>query len=515
MVKKPRRMRTFARTASKSMEKKLIQNAKKIKENPFLVIPEYEDSDSEKYFGKLKKKIDKINSYTDDSKKLDKLSNKRDIRGAVAGTLLLAHSEKAPYLAVGKFPTGDVAYAQRGKADKEKLIAVQHFDDPVLRILGIKDISLKKKLYVYSWDKGFFSSGKKPNPPNGFVDFVLKKTNLKRKENTAICENLDPKIVKEGKNAGKSYLRIYWKSADILIGICEKCASKQKNILFNITKYMIEPDLEKDFEISVVGKAYKGIKSEENETIKIDDYLSGKIKDYDFIKQNIKTRKQKLKDSSEKIFILNGDSYGKDKEGFIKALDPNEYEKIGLEFVLDKIDEPIVFDDATPNKILEEYWGDFGLEIIESIIKDKDMAEKFYSLDDEPSDILELAFNYKKRRKILSNLPKYKSLPKLAEFADKIARNYKTFGEKKTLVELRNIPDDTKMKSLTYAFLLAFNRGKDKKWKYSEVEIEYGNFLKEYAKKLLRAKPDEYHTKLKDLLTASGYTKDLDEFLYK
>jgi len=34
MVKKIRRMRTFARTASKSMEKNLVENAKKLKKTP-------------------------------------------------------------------------------------------------------------------------------------------------------------------------------------------------------------------------------------------------------------------------------------------------------------------------------------------------------------------------------------------------------------------------------------------------------------------------------------------------
>ena len=98
MAKKFRMTRTFARTAAKSMEKKLIENAKKLKNDPYLILPKYQDVYSKKHIGKIKKNLDKIQKYKDDAKKLEKLSNKKGLDGALAGTLLLAHSEKAPYL---------------------------------------------------------------------------------------------------------------------------------------------------------------------------------------------------------------------------------------------------------------------------------------------------------------------------------------------------------------------------------------------------------------------------------
>jgi len=104
MVKKMRRMRTFARTASKSMEKQLVENAKQLKKDPYLILPDYDDKFSEVLFKKIKKNIEKVERFKDDSAKLEKLSKKKNLAGALAGTLLIAHSEKAPYLAVAKFP---------------------------------------------------------------------------------------------------------------------------------------------------------------------------------------------------------------------------------------------------------------------------------------------------------------------------------------------------------------------------------------------------------------------------
>lgn len=510
MVKKPRMMRTFARTASKSMEKKLVENAKKIRENPYLVLPAYQDKYSERVFGKIKRNIERVSRFFNDSKKLERISNKKGLEAAIAGAVIIANSGRAPYLAVRRFPIGDVVYAQRGKAEKEKQIAVQHFDDPILRLLGIKDVVFKKRLHVYSWDDGFVSTGLQGNPPGDFKSFIIRKLGFSFKEGVAFYGDLKPELVKSKHFSGKNYLRINWKSGDIIFAVSEDYAKLKKNTLYDITKYLIEPDISKDFEIDVIGQVVK----EKNElTMYVDRYLSGELSDLDFIKKNMSERKQSLVDSGEKVFILDGESYGVDVDGFIDALKPNEYERKGLQLLLSMVDEPVIFNDASPNKVLERFWGGYGLEVLKLIIDDEEMAEKFYSLDDTPSEVLKLAFNYKKRQEILSELPKYKSLPPLARFADRVARVYRTFGEKKALSEIKNRPDNPKGKSIAFAFLLVFGKAQDKKWQYSSVEIEYGEFLREYVEKLLKVDPKGYHEVLKELLVNSGSSEDVDSCL--
>ena len=513
MAKKLRRMRTFARTASKSMEKKLVDNAKKIKDDPYLIFPSYDDNYSSRIFNKIKKSIDKVSRFKEDQDKLEKLSNKRGLDGAFAGSILIANSEKAPYLAVAKYPTGDIAYAQRGRADKEKLIAIQHFDDPVLRLLGVKDIAQKKRLHIYSWDDGYVSTGLNAKPPENFIKFLIKKIDLTNKNGIVLCGNIKPEDVKNKNISKKNYLRIFWKSADIVFAIGEDCTKNKKNTFFNLSKYMIIPNMSNDFEIDVIGQVVKRNKSEIEQTEKIPEYLSGEISDDEFIKINMKQREESLKESGEKIFILNGESYGKNIDEFIKALKPNKYEKIGLEVILTLVNEPVVVDNVTPNKILEHYWKDFGLDAIKEIIEDENMAKKFHDLDDLPSEILQLVMNYKERQRVLAQLPRYKSLPPLASFADGVARTYKTFGEKEAIVEIKKRPDSPKSKSIAYAFLLALGKGADKKWQYSPMEIEYGEFLKEYAKKLINSKPEKYHKNLQELLSNSGSSEDISNNL--
>ena len=513
MVKKLKQVRTFARTAAKSMEKKLVENAKKLKDDPYFILPNYSDNYSKRYFKKIKKSLDKVKRFNDDTKRLEKLSNKRGLDGALAGTLLVAHSEKAPYLAVAKFSTGDISYAQRGKADKEKLIAVQYFDNPILRLLGIKDITIKRKLHVYSWDNGYISTGKEAKPPEDFINFLIKKIDLTLENGVATCGDISPEAAKKGEVTKKNYLRIYWKSANVMIVICEDCAKLKKNTIFTLTKYILEPNISKDFLINVVGQVVKQKESGFEQTQNTHEYLSGELTDIEFITKNMKQRQESIKKSGEKILVLDGISYGTDIEQFIKALKPNKFEKKGLEFILEKVNEPVILNNVSPNKVLEQFWKGYGLDAINSIIDDGEMAKKFFSLDDTPSEILELVFNYRERQQILSQLPKYKSLPSLAKFVDSVAKAYKTFGEKEALAEIKMRPDDPKGKSIAYAFLLVFGKAEDKKWQYSQIEIEYGNFLKEFAEKLIDSEPKNYHKALQELLTSSGSSESIDNNL--
>ena len=503
MVKKERQVRTLARTATKSQEKALIDNAKKLYENPLIILPTCSTNDAEKHMRKLQKKLNKIHRFRDDSEKLEKLSKKKGIEGALAGTLILVHSEKAPYLAVAPFTTGNVVYAQRGKADREKLIAFQYVDDPVLRLLAVKDIALKKRLNIYSWDTGYVCTGKTPAPPKEFVTFLLNKLTLEKHKDISCCKHLTANQVAKKEFSNKYYLRIHWNSINHTIAQCEECAKQSKNTLFTLSKNFITPKLSNEFDIEVMARIIDQ-KDDTHQTLFLDEYLAGTITDYELIQKNVKKQKETVHQKTEKLLVLNGVSYGSDVIQFLDAFKPNRFERIGLEYILNKIDEPVIASNTTPHQILEKYWNTYGKEVISSLIKDQKMVESFTAVDDTPSNILKMISEYNERQQILGQLPSYTSLPPLARFADHIARTYRTFGEKQTLAELKKRPDNPKGKSLAYAFLLIFNKAEETKWQYTHIEIEYGQFLKSYAKNLLDSSPEQYTTTLQELLTASG-----------
>jgi len=509
MAKKERSAKGFARSAPKSQEKYLIDNAKKLREDPYLMLPTGTD-DCMKYFQKLRRQLKKIQQFKDNEEKLEKLANKKGLDGALAGTLLLAISEKAPFLAALTFPTGEVTYAQRGKADKEKLIAVQHFDDPVYRLRGIRDLVFNKKLHVYSWDDGYVCTGKEARPPSEFIGFITSKLSFPVTNHIITCPHVPTKTAKDNEYLSLNYLRIEWKPAQTLIALCENCAKNTKNTMFTISKYILQRNLSEEFAIEVMTQVGKHSDlSAAQKTKLLQQYLSGGLTDSEFIKQAAKSHEASVKAGEEKILVLDGVSYGTDVNGFINALEPTPYEQEALAFILEKITEPLIVSKVTPNKILERYWQQYGKEYLASIIDDPSMAESLFHLEDTPSTIITHAFEYKQRKSILATLPQYSLLPPLASFADCVARIYKTFGEKNALAEIKKHPDTPKGKSVAYAFLLALGKAIDVKWQYSKEEIEYGEFLMPYTKKLLAAESLEYHAALQDLLNASGSSETL------
>ncbi|MEM0467522.1 MAG: hypothetical protein QXX20_08050 [Candidatus Thermoplasmatota archaeon] len=502
-------MKTFVRSAPKIQEKIILENAKKIYDDPFILLPSCSDISAEKYFKKIRKKLEKICKNRDNRSVLEKYSNKRGFDGAVAGTLLLVHSEKAPFLGVVSFLTGDVTYAQRGKADKEKLIAVQHYNDPMLRLLGFKDIAYKKNLSFYSWDTGFVCSGKTPKPPKEFVDFILKKLDIRCTSD--ICSYQHQHGQNEFKKEAhqQRFLRIYWKSADTYIAICESCAKKTQNTVFTISKYLLQPKLSEDFDINVIADIVNKETGYEQKTDFLEDYFAGRISDFELIQKNIQRRTETIEKSDQKIYVYNNISYGENIEKFVDALNPLDHERKALLFILEKNTKPLIVDHISANKILERYWKEYGFEFIKSIIPDESIAESFFHLDETPSDIIKLVFEYEKRQKILAQLPQFTSLSDVAQVADTITKTYKIYGETKALNELKKIQDTPQIKSLAYSFLLVFNKAEETKWRFSKEEIEFGLFLKPYVERLLNAEPRNYVQYLKELLAACGSTEEL------
>ena len=503
-MKRPkRRIRTFAKTAPKTKEKKLIENAKKLAEDPFILLPTCKDKGAEKVIIKVRKRIEKVWKNRNDIKKLERLANKKGIEGAVAGTLMLIHSEKAPYLASARIGNRDIMYALRGKTRKELLIAVQNFDDPILRLLGFRELAMKNKICLYSWDDGFVCSRDDGKPPEDFNKFVFDKIELRFEKDIAHCPHIDKKKLRDGEPDKEDYLRIEWKN--IVIGVCRSCANKSnKNTLFEMSKYFIDPNIG-DTSVKIVSRLPE-LKGEIDE---LNDYLYGKITDAQLLSKTIEKWKKKLKSSDRRILIADGKSYDNVEE-FIDSLKPNRYEKIGLEFMLSKTNESMIVENESPNRILERYWEDYGKELIYSIVEDNELTNELLSMDERPSKIIEIAVRISERKRKLSQYPQYKNLPTTAKFVDDLAKNYLLFGGKKVLSLLSKPPKETKKRSIAYAFLLALGKGEERKWQYSKIEIEYGDFLKEYVEKLINSDPENYDKALRELLQACGSNEKIE-----
>jgi hypothetical protein len=530
MPKKPRyRIRTGARAASKVQEKDLIRKAKRVAKRPELILPTCENECGACPFDKISAKLKKVSEYSDDMNQLKKFSSWGDpLVRAYAATLTLAIEGKAPYLAVFRTPFGNATFAYRGKAKKEKLVGVQYFDDPKWRLLAVLDIVKKKKLYVYSTNEEMICTGREPDPPKKFVEETIAslKPNMVKKGTIYTCPHLNPAKVKRSKPDKHQYLSVHWISAGLMFGICRKCIKSSNDHTFGkLAQRIAAKDVKSDFEIDIIAEPLckakckvckvpelKGLPKDLYET-----YTSGEIGDTELMDQYLETVRDAFMESGKKIFILDNICYGPDMKSFIKALKPTTIEeKIGLNAVLKRLEEPAIFYKSSPGKVLTYYWKEYGKKAIFAVTKDAKLAKELYKKYDvtktAPPQILKEANIKIKQRDIISALPKYENLPDIAEFADEITRIYKTKGVEDTARAIDKYRGgDTKVKSVAYAFLLALDRGSGKKWQYTKTEIDFAQYLKEPVRKLLDAEPDDYHDKLQNVLSATGSTEKIEK----
>ncbi|HEB37787.1 MAG TPA: hypothetical protein ENI14_03905, partial [Thermoplasmatales archaeon] len=422
----------LVKTAPKSLEKRILDNAVRIKEDFTVILPTPLDEKAKKFVDKLRRKLEKVWHYRDDDKKLEKMSKKKGLESALAGTLMLANNPKAPYLAHTKIGDKDVAYALRGKAEKEMLISLQHFDDPVLRILGFVDLCNRKGLSLFSWNNKFLCSSE-DNIPEDFLEFLSTCLGLQREGSLLKCHHI-------GSDRTIEHLLIKLKNLEI--AICRDCL-QNKNTVFEITKHAFIPNIQRVLSIEIKSELLEyGLGVEYKE-----EYLSGKLNDKEFFEKNLEAWKNRLKIDGRKIIYTDGRVYT-DPETFLEELDAKENERKAIKILLAKVNEPIFLDSKNTNAILERYWKAYGEDILAELSGDRNLAKSIFNPSESPiKQIRELETVGKKLDKI-SRYPTYKNLPPVAKFIDDIAKNYIVHGKEKALSILSKPPKGIKERSI-------------------------------------------------------------------
>ena len=491
--------RSNVRIASKNQTKQLIENAKLLIKDPLILLPHTDDSYAEKQLKKIQKQIQAAHKYKDQTDKLEKLASKKGLTAAVAGTLLLSQNENIPYLGVVETPQGPITYAQRGTTNKTLLIATQHPTNPTLRLLILKELAEKKQLHLYSWDNGYYCSGKTSNPPDEFIEFLIDRLNLHKKENnTYYCTHLQ-------KDPTQPHLNITWTNPQITIQTCNDCTNK--NTIQFMRNYLIEPDFQSHLDITVSTKLDEISPMEDT----LNHYLKGKITDKGLIEATKQHHHKTLKDSDEQTLIHNGKNYHSDIKAFLQSLQPKDFEEKALEYILTNSQDSIIEKNLTANQLLQRYWKKHGLNYLKTMLDDEETAKEFFAQSQPPTTILSELETYLGHKEILKEIPHYSKLPPITSYADTIARTYKLYGAKKTLTRIDDHPNSTKARSIAYAFLLYLKRGKDQQWKYTGEEVEYGTYLKSYAESLLESTPDTYHESLTELIKQTGCNETIPQ----
>jgi hypothetical protein len=518
------------RAPSKTMEKEIIARAERLAKDPGLALPVPVPPLTRDPFEGKRRKLERISRFAGDEKRLKFYSNWGDqISKAYAGTLMLGASGKAPYLITLKLPQGDVPFAIRGRAKKEKQAGMQWYDHPVYRLLLYVDMAARRPhFHFYSTPQALYCSGREPGAPKEYVAFAMPQVKAGVKEvadGVWACPHLDAKAVKEGAAVEGIYLRIEWRSARVAVGVCDRCArARPGSTIIAMATHMAVPKLDDDFDVAVLHLPEGAGGCEECATISSvpleeelrTGYLKGELEDAKVIERHMSGLEDKLKAHEGTHFVLDGRCYGTDCAAFVEALSPSEEEGIALRAVLPNVGRPLILDGATPSKVLAELWGEHGSVALGAVVGGDEELRDRYMEDPElaasPSKVLRKAMVEGRKRNIIARLPSYGRLPAIARFADSVARAYRTEGAEGAVKTLeRERVSDHKVKSVAYAFLLIVGKEANKEWQYDRTEKEFAQFLRGKVQALLVAGPEGYHEALQALLSATGSTERLPE----
>jgi hypothetical protein len=525
-----KRQKSMIRAPAKTMERDIVHRAERLAKDPSLALPVIVPPATKDPFTGVRRKMERISRFADDEKRLGRFAAWGDhIARAYAGTLMLAAAGKAPYMAAIKLPDGDVPYAQRGKAKKEKLAGMQWYDHPRYRLLLFHDMSRGRAgLHFYSTPKALYCSGRHAGAPKEYVAYALSQVKSSLQESAEgvwTCSHLDAAAVKEGRPVEGTYVRLWWKSAHVAVGVCDRCArSRGGSTLMSIATYMAVPNLEEDFELAVPHlprgagdcEVCAKLSSRRLDHGDATEYFKGELDDAGLVERRAKALDGAMRDHAGAHFVMDGRCFGTDPVQLVESLSPTEEERLALEAVLPGLERPLVLEGTTPSKVLADLWAECGREALMAVTDgDEALVERYLEDPDgtvHPSKVLRRAMVEGRKRGIISQLPEYRKLPLVARFSDRVARAHKTEGADGAVKVLeRERGTDPKLKSVAYAFLLVMGRETNREWQYERTEKDFAQFLRPAVERLLDAPAEGYHAALQALLSATGSTERLPD----
>jgi len=476
----------------KNMEREMLATSQRLADDPMLVVPKLLEDVRKSPFAHLEKGLSKVQNHRDDAEKLIKLAGKGDqfVR-AYAAAVSLSASGKLPYLTTANLPIGPVSFAMRGTVDREKLIGLQHFDDPDLRLLAYWDLAREGRLHIYSTEKGLYASVSGPKAPEEYVKEML--------------DNLPYRVTEGSCGHDRPAVRISWVSANKEVRVCAECAS-DVNTAQHLMARVAAPDPYDDIKVSVEHH-YGGGRPEcrgefPTPHALIKRYLEGDLDDAGLVAEHIKAKGEWMR-SRGQVYILGHECYGKDDEAFLNALKGSDYEKLALRAVL-ALNVPIVSDQNQAGKVISEMWDPHAMAMLVAV-SDQDTAESVLAMKEmTPGQMLAEAVRLVKEREALQSFPSYSHLGPMGQLVDGLARSFRTGG---TVAMLRLVERTEKVhmkRAICYAFLEAIGEAQQRKWQFSKEERESGEHLAPHALEMTRADGDDYHSALLRLLQESG-----------
>jgi len=496
--------------ASKDIQKRLEKNLTDLLEDPEIFLPDIKGNLAKKtLFGRNKdlmaitlQDIDMVSKKRHDKKWLTKRMSKKGgdvVSRALAGSLLAASGDDFSTVSVFKNPLfGSASYIRRGGGKQSHLAGIQNFNHSKLRML-VWDDHAKAGQWFFSWDKGFVFTGKNPDPPDEWIEYVLRNATIELTGNgIKYSKGLDKSIVENKLFTESGWLRLEFENG-VTVGISkESLINTKESFVQSVAMSMMPPKIGSVVKSEWIWKPEgwpenKELPSEGLEIVEevIQQWL---LMIYDD-KKLANACRISILNSIKDGFVVGSSWYHENsKEMMLENMNGSQDEKDAISCVIDSLEggihvrsdgvvinleeEVVRFEDTSCHPVLVALWPEYGHIILENLYEIR---------DDEAQDIIETqnqrkqgfgAFLKELKQSIsiskrLSRLPwKEGDLDSPLSFADFLVRSAVENGVASTVSKARK-GKNLEM-AMGWAWLNVHERTESDAWRFDESSRDKG-----------------------------------------
>ena len=463
------------KSASKEKQKDFLDHLKGLFENPHALIPQCVDGGLFCNFNSYRKKIDAVAQ----NEAYDKFSKSPDqFLSGLSETHRIMLSDSATLFGMLKTQFGSIEYAKRGNTDDTVMAGIQHYDDPLWRMLAFSSIAKTKGSRIYSSRNFFLASCRNSSPGTDFFKDVLSDEGIQFTEDNGIIIIPGNGRYMEITHLNSVTFRIYENSS--------------ANTMHALLKHLITPDIGKDFLFSSEF-LYDLVREIPQNSLGM--YLAGKINDRTFIREVNDFRTSAA--IRQRHFIVGEKCYRNADE----FLDNEQFRYVPRDIMKDSLDslgKGIYMDAFSERKVLETVWPGSGKNILRSMfpeLSDSDLN----SMRGSPIDQIEGIHERTRIMDIKSGIEATSWSPDSQYLID-ILKNFFTYGKERALREAEKGSGQSNVrKAIFYAFLECVGESRNKEWQFSDTDRDLSWKIKPYISRILESGPDVINEQMENI----------------
>jgi len=453
------------KTTSKETQKAFIERIRKLVQDPAILLPECLDGGFFCPISSYRKKLSSSGS-------LERFAGSSDqLLSGIGETAKLASSDEIPLFAVLKTPLGSMEYAKRGGSTDDLVLAgVQHFDDPVWRMLAFSSLAKTKGLRVYSTSGSFISSCRNTSPGIGVFKEILLDEDIEFNDAGGVLNIGNAGTYLEILHLGKTIIRSYENSS--------------QNTAAAIMKHVLTPEFQKDFVFRI--GFLENLTSDIPQQL-VSDYLSGKNNDRTFIR-SVKDHRTRLA-VSKGSYVVGSDGF-KGVDDFLKNFTFTVMDEATLREFLPRLGVGIAMDAFSERKVLEVLWPKFGGEILSRLYPELTDEDRKL-LRGSPMEQIDTAASLIRMRSMRREMgvdPWSEDSAFLLEMVGK----YFSHGSERLIKDgEREMGQSSQRRSIYLAIITAVGDAGAKDWMFTQSEKELAWKLLPYVRKIIQDGPSK------------------------